>query len=1292
MNLSIFNTGNLYDAATDFFEQLGIKLHNNVTANAVLVKDILGNFYKDQEPFTLINKLFYVGRIPDIFGDNLEKYSYEDALEKHYNSIIIFAVELQRKPTRSEIAELVRAFNRKREQKDVPPVLLLLKYNKMISLALPELAAYKQIWRAGEKVGKIIILRDISIEPTHVGHLRILQDLAHHKANNFNELHEAWLKVLDVNVLNKRFFQELSNWYFWAMGKVQFPDDKEKDKEMRNATNLIRLITRIVFIWFIKEKGLVPENLFDVNYIKTILKDFGDEHHYYNAILQNLFFGTLNQKMGEERKFAKDGGNIRTNVSEYGVKNVYRYANLFAVPEQEALDLFKDVPFLNGGLFDCLDKENEDRKVEYVDGFSRNPKKQAIIPDELFFGTEQDVDLNSIYDTKGKNYKTKGLIPLLNSYKFTIAENTPLEEDVALDPELLGKVFENLLASYNPETKTTARKQTGSFYTPREIVNYMVDESLIAYLTEANKELLPLVLEDDSVVVDSSHFKNCLREVLSYSENTNPFNEGETKGLIEAINNCKILDPACGSGAFPMGILHKMVAILQKIDPENHEWRKLQEEKAGKDANDAFKIVDQQEREERLKEISDVFENNASDYGRKLYLIENCIFGVDIQPIAVQISKLRFFISLIIDQKADPNKENFGIRSLPNLETKFVAANTLIGLEKENNLFRTPEIERMENELKQVRHEYFTANNRSKKLKLQEKDKKLRKELAEALADLGYSKTTAENIAKLDLFDQNKSENWFDPEWMFGLTNSGGYFDIVIGNPPYLRIQGIRETDNKLAEYLIKNYNSATGSFDLYAVFVERAIALTNKDGIANFIMPVKWTNASFGKGLREVILKEKSAYKMINFVAYQVFNASTYTGLQWFKRGCENLKYLELEKDLPSNQELDLYLRGLTDDSFTNISIKKLSSDSWTLTSGKTNAVLSLLETQPRKVQDVFDKNFVGLQTSKDDVYFLYQCIKDDNIIKGKSKYLDSFIEIEKGLVKPLLKGEDVHKYDTITTEKQVIFPYKLENNKAILYTEKELQYLFPLGYQYLKQCEAELRNREKGRLINDAYWYRYIYPKNLTLFDKEKLVSPYLSLGCNFSYDYNGEFYQTTKVYGFIKKENVFESYRFWLAVLNSKLLWYFVCNTSTVFRGGYYVFTPEYLNLFSLPEIKDLSITKPFEILVDYLTYLKAPNSSQVNPYVENKDLFPVFEGVLNMMVYELYFEEHMKGLEIDVLQFADFMPINSLNDNKEKAKIIGDTYNWLQKKENPIRNRIILSDIRSTEIIRVINSSI
>ncbi|MGK5094462.1 hypothetical protein WDW89_20905, partial [Deltaproteobacteria bacterium TL4] len=427
--------------------------------------------------------------------------------------------------------------------------------------------------------------------------------------------------------------------------------------------------------------------------------------------------------------------------------------------------------------------DNKTDKI-YIDGFSDNLVKPhfLIVPDYLFFGNDEEIDLSGEYGNNDKKYKqaeVKGLINILKSYKFTVTENTPIEEDIALDPELLGRVFENLLASYNPETKTTARKQTGSFYTPREIVNYMVDESIKAYLKQKLETEAHMPPEDAEVGLEL---------LIGYYEKEHLFNENETAVLIHAIDTCKILDPACGSGAFPMGILHKMAHILHKLDPNNNKWRELQKDKAVKETEGAFNIGNKEERETRLKEISDVFENNSDDYGRKLYLIENCIYGVDIQPIATQISKLRFFISLIVDQKTDKTKDNFGIRPLPNLETKFVAANTLIGIDKpkELTLFQNEKLNNLEEKLKEVRHRLFSAKTPPTKRKLREEDKTLREQMGDLLIANGWDNETACQLAGWDPYDQNISSPFFDTEWMFGISSG---FDVVIGNPPYIQIQ-----------------------------------------------------------------------------------------------------------------------------------------------------------------------------------------------------------------------------------------------------------------------------------------------------------------------------------------------------------------------------------------------------------------------------------------------------------------------------------------------------------------------
>ena len=862
----------------------------------------------------------------------------------------------------------------------------------------------------------------------------------------FKILHDSKLTLSDitaafsVETLTKQFYKDLFEWYQWAVeptSNITFPNNTTTEDDDRDdiETKIIRMITRIMFVWFIKQKNLVPDRIFDINFLSTILKDFDPYSisigNYYNAILQNLFFGTLNRAIKDEdgntRKFATS--------SKRDIKTLYRYAEMFSIHEQEVIEMFAEIPFLNGGLFECLDKTRDIDGVKQCynfDGFSRNElrfadgryKHRAVVPNNLFFEPE------------------KGLISILNRYNFTIEENSPEEQQVALDPELLGKVFENLLGAYNPETKETARNQSGSFYTPREIVNYMVDESLIAYLG------------------DNDFTRSLFRNDFSFEKSKIE----EYKKLAEKIKTVKILDPACGSGAFPMGLLNRMVEILERISP------------------------------------------NEDIYNLKLSVIENCLYGSDIQSIAAQITKLRFFISLICDCEKDASKPNFGIPTLPNLETKFVSANSLVAKKKkpaEGNLFENPEIEPTKNELAEIRHKHFSAKSTSTKHRLREKDQVVREKLAKLLSDDdNFAPEEAKQLAAWNPYDQNAVSPFFDPEWMFGVADG---FDIVIGNPPYLRIQGIRNSNSDFADYLVANYNSATGSFDLYVAFVERALQLISSNGIVNFIMPVKWTNAAFGKGLRDVVSKQKAAKKIINFSEYQVFNASTYTGLQWFKPNSDYLEYYELDRNLEFNIELKSYLENLSKDTSSIVNTDKLNKDTWVLASSEVSKLLNKLNEQPLRLEDVFEKIFQGIATSKDDVYFIYDCTETQSTITGESKQLNKRVTIEKGLVKPLLKGEDVHRYDNLSSNRYVIFPYKLENGTANLYAEEELKLLFPNGYAYLKECETLLRGREKGRLKNDIYWYRYIYPKNLTLFQSPKLVAPEISLGGNFSYDGN-------------------------------------------------------------------------------------------------------------------------------------------------------------------------------------------
>ncbi len=722
--------------------------------------------------------------------------------KNEYQSFLFFAIHLKEDSyKRSDLVKITREIN-------VPfkmPVIVLFHYGNKITLSIIDRRLHK-IDNSKDVLEKVTLIKDIDITNPQRAHKEILKDLSltelckKYEFNSFVKLHEAWKATLNISELNKKFYKELAYWYFWALQEVEFPADELTDDKTRNPVNVIRLITRLIFVWFLKEKNLVPDEIFNKKELDKIL-DYKDKagSTYYKAILQNLFFATLNTEMNKDKP-----KNRIFVTTQHLIPQLYRYERFFKSKEV-ALNLFENVPFLNGGLFECLDKK-VDGNVIRIDCFSDNPKNETKlkVPDYLFFSdAPRHIDLNNTFHTKGKKYEVRGLIDILSRYKFTIEENTPVEEEVALDPELLGKVFENLLACYDDGDDISARKLTGSFYTPREIVNYMVDESLITYLQNCLNQDFPdlkinmidqVANNRSNQINPTNHSSDNVRlhHLFSYTQEPPPFTDAEKSKLIDAIDNCKILDPACGSGAFPMGILHKLVFILSKLDPNNKHWKQKQLDKAKRDLQLAEKMEDDKIRtaslneiEIRINDIEKAFNqnNHELDFARKLYLIENCIYGVDKQPVAIQISKLRFFIALIVDQKSENNAENNrGIRPLPNLETKFVAADSLKYLEKEHTtLFTNPEIDIKKNDLKKVRAEHFGVRTPSKKEALRIKDEKLRNELSNLLVlNNELQPATAKKISNWNPYDQNCFADFFDTEWMFEID---GGFDVILGNP-----------------------------------------------------------------------------------------------------------------------------------------------------------------------------------------------------------------------------------------------------------------------------------------------------------------------------------------------------------------------------------------------------------------------------------------------------------------------------------------------------------------------------
>lgn len=625
----------------------------------------------------------------------------------------------------------------------------------------------------------------------------------------------------DIEVVTKEFYNALFNWYEWALDCVTFPTgDTTKTKngtyrvhrsKEKNELNLIRLITRFMFVWFIKQKDLIPAWIFDRNELNKVLADFDPEStacgNYYNAIIQNLFFATLNKKI-EERAFADDT-KIKYN-KQFGVKNYYRdnaQKSFFRETNEQIIERFISVPFLNGGLFECLDSLRDDKTGTkniqvFTDGFTRVPEWMAFIPNQLFWHADDGVH--------------EGLINILNRYNFTVEENTPADVQVALDPELLGKVFENLLGTYNPETKDTARKSSGSFYTPRIVVHFMIDEALKNYLQQTVKNItekqIAELFNDDE---------------LNYRGNN-------AEDIVHAIKTVTVLDPACGSGAFPMGMLQRMVQLIKKCNG-----------------------------------CSD---DEAEVYRLKLQLIENCLYGVDIQPIAVQICKLRFFISLICEQTKTENKaENYGFNPLPNLETKFVAADSLIGKNKNSGLsLMSAGIEEIKNQLQAQRHAHFTAQTAEEKAHCRQKDKELRNLLANQLEEDGWcDENDAKQLAAWNPYDQNAVSPFFDAEWMFNIKNG---FDIVIGNPPYIDSERMKNKGIDWQRKVLQSkFKNLSGNWDIYMAFFELGLSLSS---IVSFITPDKWLSKGFGLKFRENQVRNRLS--LIAKAGNKVFKSAT--------------------------------------------------------------------------------------------------------------------------------------------------------------------------------------------------------------------------------------------------------------------------------------------------------------------------------------------------------------------------------------------------------------------------------
>ena len=812
--LKLFTTVDLRTASHRLLDKLGLKY----SPGARTQLDIHKLFSKLQLPkataesLDIVSGVYFVAQIDDrTFANNSKTVDIDaainDAQNEKYNGMFVFAIQLKTDAnvTRTVLASLTRAFNRYAVSN---PVVLIIQQENLLSLSTCERTNYaaNQQYRIGEKLGRVNILRNIDCSNPNRAHIDILNQLSASECKTFFDLYRKWMTEFDISLLNKQFYKELQDWFYWAVDEIKLPQViySNQDDEQQAKNFIVRMLSRLMFCWFIKERGLIDKRLLEltdfhdkrypiVNDIEN--EDFLDSNSYYRGILQNMFFNGLNKQKKVSKKDFK--------CTNY-------------LPDNFDYNLFMVLPFLNCGTFEPLEEDFNKESIE---------DNVMSVPNRLFYGDDENKGINQIFC----------------SYHFTIEENTPLDIDIALDPEMLGLVFENLLAEIDPNnddaTTKSIRKATGSYYTPRPVIQSMVNESLLVYL---KKRISFEADENETEFLTSLIYHNLLKD------------DRHNRQIAECLYGVRALDPACGSGAFPMGMLQRIVDLLKIVDPGNTLWLDMMLEP----------IKDRTTRENFKKQLA----GHQDDYSRKLGIIQNCIYGIDIQPIAVQITKLRFFISLLIDQKIDKNADNAGVTPLPNLETKIVCADSLKSLSAD--VFE----EKLKNDMILEREKYYQPDVTSDE----------RKEIAGRIADmmdvlyptfavrLGMKQVSNKAVLKKWFMTGSVNAPFFDLKTFFPEIEEG--FDIVIGNPPY----GGFKIEDDIKEGL------GLGNKDPYGAFIARFLGNGSRitplkyGGVLSYIVSDTFMTIGTHLKLRQQMMHNK-IYKMVR-MSPRTFSATVNT------------------------------------------------------------------------------------------------------------------------------------------------------------------------------------------------------------------------------------------------------------------------------------------------------------------------------------------------------------------------------------------------------------------------------
>ena len=892
-------------------------------------------------------------------------------------------------------------------------------------------------------------------------------------------------------------------------------------------------------------------------------------------------------------------------------------------------------PKLRQLFFGTLDRP-EDERFDIDERFKDIP----YLNGSLFVHTE--VERKNI-DYKVRAEILKKVIEFLDSFKFVHKEQ--FENADSIDPEILGYIFERAMTA-------TDRKGTGAYYTPKPITKYISENTIYPYIIEKTNEFLKTEkgYKETELINDTEEL--FILPATSLNEIWN-----------KIILKVRVLDNACGSGAFLLAAANILFELSRRI-------------------NDKLAL------------------RNSDVALKKLILINN-LYGVDINPSGIEIAKLRLWLWLV--DSYEPER----IEPLPNIDYNIRVGNSLIGYvdiselnEAKLNLlsyFLNAEeitLDKRLNERNNLIREYKRAEGeQAKELKgkLNELDEKIND-----LLNVNLYREFREKKIKIskEEFLKLKPFHWgfefyeaFDPE----KTKEERGFDIIIGNPPYVRIQTLNKTDKNQVDYFNKSYKSAVGNYDIYALFVEKSLSLTPR-GLVGFIMPNKFFLTNYGEGLRRMISEKNALNALVNFKDNQIFRgSSTYTCLIFLREESSSCKYSEITeiKDL-SRDMITISEKSEFDDG--NIIVGSINSSlghsPWVFSVGKSREITERLMKLEKTLGDYTERTFVGLQTSADKIYIVKILNEEQEVFEIFSEETQSNHKIEKDIVNILVKGKDIKRYFVEYKNRAIIFPYHRVDGVFRPIEPDVLSTKYPECFTYFKQNDEKIKSRENDKLRNSDTWYGYTYPRSINLYEKSKILTPNSAFSASFYLDEKEHYYLTCGVaggYGIKLKEGCALNGKYLLALLNSNLMDFYNKKIGTCLRGGFYSYEGRVIKRYPIVE-SEKNTQLQFIHLCDSMLFL---NETEERRKAEKELIEFIDKQIIDSLVYELYFKKKFEeeGLKTNLLGFVEpyLKDIEDLETEEEKLKMIKEVVERI-KSDRAVKEQI--ARIKNHEWVKVI----